>query len=80
MDLINDFEIFLSIERNYSMLTVNNYIKDLKEFQYFFLFNNMKFNFENLSQEKQARLFVSYLHQRQLKNISIMRKVSSLRT
>lgn len=80
MDLINDFEIFLSIERNYSILTVNNYIKDLKEFQHFFLCKNMEFNFDNLTQEKQARIFISYLNQRKLKNISIMRKVSSLRT
>jgi integrase/recombinase XerC len=52
----------------------------VKEFQKFLISKKISFNIDNLSQEKHARFFVSYLSSRKIKNISIMRKISALRT
>ncbi|MDV3195990.1 MAG: tyrosine-type recombinase/integrase [Candidatus Phytoplasma stylosanthis] len=80
MDFINEFKIFLKIERNYSPLTVQNYISDVQEFQKFLLKQKIKFNLKNLSKEKEARLFLSYLSNRDLAHTSIIRKIASLKT
>ncbi|WP_341266353.1 tyrosine-type recombinase/integrase [Candidatus Phytoplasma fraxini] len=80
MNFINAFEIFLKIERNYSLFTVKNYIYDVKEFQMFLQKKNMKFNLHNLSKENESRYFVSYLSMKKFSNISILRKISALRT
>ncbi|MBP3059492.1 tyrosine-type recombinase/integrase [Texas Phoenix palm phytoplasma] len=80
-DLISEFEIFLKIERNYSNLTIINYINDIKEFKNFLLKKNMLFNFDSLAQENQARYFLAFLNdEKKFKNVSIMRKISSLKT
>ncbi|MFR0367752.1 tyrosine-type recombinase/integrase [Candidatus Phytoplasma palmae] len=79
-DLISEFEIFLKIERNYSNLTIINYISDIKEFKNFLLNKNMLFNFDSLAQENQARYYLSFLNEKKFKNVSIMRKISSLKT
>ncbi|WP_323847919.1 MAG: tyrosine-type recombinase/integrase [Phytoplasma sp.] len=80
MNFINTFEIFLKIERNYSPFTIKNYVYDVKEFQHFLFQKNMKFNFNNLSKANEARYFVSYLSIKKFSNISILRKISALRT
>ncbi|MDO8167966.1 tyrosine-type recombinase/integrase [Candidatus Phytoplasma melaleucae] len=80
LQLINDFEVFLRIEHNYSILTIQNYISDVKEFKVFLLNQNLDFNLKNLSQQHQSRYFVAYLNKKKLKNISIIRKISALRT
>ncbi|MDV3198351.1 MAG: tyrosine-type recombinase/integrase [Vigna little leaf phytoplasma] len=80
MDFIKKFKIFLKIERNYSPLTILNYLKDLKEFENFFLENKIEFTLEQLTQAKHARHFVTFLSRKKLKNISIKRKISTLRT
>ncbi|AYJ01002.1 integrase [Candidatus Phytoplasma ziziphi] len=80
MDFINEFELFLRIECNYSFLTIKSYIHDVKEFQNFLFQKKIEFNLSTLSQENEARYFVSYLSNENFSNISIMRKISSLRT
>lgn len=79
LDFINEFEIFLKIECNYSYFTIKNYIYDVKEFQNFLFQKNMIFNFIDLSEINEARYFVSYLSNKHLSNTSILRKISSLR-
>ncbi|MEZ0180267.1 tyrosine-type recombinase/integrase ['Camptotheca acuminata' phytoplasma] len=80
MDFIENFEIFLKIERNYSPLTIKSYINDVKEFKNFLSDKKMEFDFVNLSNEKEARLFLNYLSKKNLANISIVRKIASLKT
>jgi integrase/recombinase XerC len=80
MNLINEFEIFLKIERNYSNLTIQSYIYDVKELLNFFIKKKIKFSLINLTKEKEARNFIAELKTKKIKNISILRKISSLRT
>ncbi|MEC4559066.1 MAG: tyrosine-type recombinase/integrase ['Conium maculatum' witches'-broom phytoplasma] len=80
LQLIKQFEAFLTIELNYSSLTIKNYLHDVKDFQTFLTSKKISFERESLSQEKHARSFVSYLSAQKLKNTSIMRKISALRT
>ncbi|KXT29427.1 phage integrase family protein [Candidatus Phytoplasma oryzae] len=80
MNLIKEFEIFLKIERNYSPLTIKSYINDLKEFKSFLIQKNLLFNFTNLTKYEEARMFVSELKIKKIQNVSIIRKISSLRT
>ncbi|WBL31466.1 tyrosine-type recombinase/integrase [Candidatus Phytoplasma sacchari] len=80
MNLINEFEIFLRIERNYSPFTIKSYVSDVKEFRYFLLEQNIFFNFINLNKYDLARTFISNLKIKKIQNVSILRKISSLRT
>ncbi|WCA22535.1 tyrosine-type recombinase/integrase [Candidatus Phytoplasma oryzae] len=80
MNLIKEFEIFLKIELNYSIFTVKNYISDITQFKNFFIQNKKSFNLINLKKYNKAGFFISFLKMKKIQNISIMRKVSSLRT
>ncbi|WP_244611460.1 tyrosine-type recombinase/integrase [Candidatus Phytoplasma sacchari] len=80
MNLINEFEIFLRIERNYSSFTIKSYVSDVKEFRDFLLEQNIFFNFINLNKYDLARTFISNLKIKKIQNVSILRKISSLRT
>nr|KAB8122138.1 tyrosine-type recombinase/integrase [Candidatus Phytoplasma sacchari] len=80
VNLINEFEIFLRIERNYSSFTIKSYVSDVKEFRDFLLEQNIFFNFINLNKYDLARTFISNLKIKKIQNVSILRKISSLRT
>ncbi|TVY12433.1 tyrosine-type recombinase/integrase [Candidatus Phytoplasma pini] len=80
MNLISYFENFLKIERNYSSLTIANYIYDVQEFKNFLINNNIEFNLEFLSQKNKARSFLVFLHSKKLKDTSVSRKISALKT
>ncbi|WIA07876.1 MAG: tyrosine-type recombinase/integrase [Candidatus Phytoplasma cynodontis] len=80
MSLINEFEIFLKIECNYSPFTILNYISDVKEFKKFLIKRKISFELANLFEYNEARIFISELKIKKIQNISIIRKISSLRT
>lgn len=80
MDLIKEFKIFLKIECNYSSFTIISYIHDVEEFKKFLIQKKMCFNFINLSKEKEARLFLTYLSSKGLSRASIIRKIAALKT
>lgn len=77
IDLINKYESYLIVERNYSMHTVMNYIKDVNEF-YDYL-KGSKLDFISVGQNI-TRYYLAYLKKKELSSRSIARKMSSLRS
>ncbi|MDO7987083.1 MAG: tyrosine-type recombinase/integrase [Sweet potato little leaf phytoplasma] len=80
LKLIKDFQTFLKIERNYSKLTIINYTSDLKEFVLFCNQKKIDFNIHELKNPILSRLFLVHLTSKKNKNITIKRKISTLRT
>ncbi len=81
INILADFRTFLDVQRNVSEHTRMAYLRDVKEFGEFLTSR------ENLSAHKKIldvqtetmRTYLTYLHGRKLKKVSINRKVSSLR-
>ncbi|MDV3182545.1 MAG: site-specific integrase, partial [Candidatus Phytoplasma australasiaticum] len=80
LKLIKDFQTFLKIERNYSKSTIINYTSDLKEFVLFCNQKKIDFNIHELKNPILSRLFLVHLTSKKNKNITIKRKISTLRT
>jgi len=76
--LIIDFERYLCIEKNASIYTVNNYIRDITMFLNFMEENKIhkirEITYDNV------RMYLSYLYARNLSKSSVSRNLSSLRT
>ncbi|MBQ9024688.1 MAG: tyrosine recombinase [Bacilli bacterium] len=75
--LIIEFEKYLKYQKNYSDYTVNNYIRDINEYNEFLSVNKFKYN--NIDYEKCIK-YLNFLNDRKLSKSSISRKLSSLRT
>lgn len=73
---IQTYQIYLEIEKSYSKYTVENYIKDIKEFQDFIIQNKFG-NFMNI-RPNITRYYLSYLNGK-FKATSVARKISSLK-
>ena len=75
--LINSFSDYLKYQKNYSDYTINNYKKDLLEYNSFLEEN--KYLFSNFDYAKCVN-YLNYLNNKKLSKTSISRKLSSLRT
>lgn len=72
------FSLYLQVEKNYSLHTVNGYTNDIHEFDQFLKEENVH-SFLQV-QYIEARLFVSKLVERKLSRATVSRKLSSLRS
>lgn len=75
--IINEFNNYLINERNYSSFTVTNYDKDILSFNNYLKDKNI--NFLNVDKDI-IRKYLVYLDILKMKNSSISRHISSLRT
>ena len=79
IQIINSFLIYLKSEKNYSDKTVINYESDLDEFVKFH--TNQTYNFDVVKvNEEDIRLWIIYLMENHLKETSVNRKLSCLRS
>ena len=80
-NIIQDFQIYLEVERNVSAHTRTAYIADIQEFSRFLNNNNfIKRQDEIIDVEPEnIREYLSYLYRQKVKKVTVNRKVSSLR-
>ena len=80
-NIIQDFQIYLEVERNVSAHTQTAYLADVQEYARFLLDNNfIKKSDEIINAEPEAlREYLSCLYRRRVKKVTVNRKVSSLR-
>jgi integrase/recombinase XerC len=80
-NIIQDFQIYLEVERNVSAHTRVAYIADIQEFARFMQNNNfIKSRDEIINAEPEnIREYLSYLYRQKVKKVTVNRKVSSLR-
>lgn len=75
--LIDEFNKYLKYQKNYSDYTVDNYTKDVTEYNEFL--NKNKFKYNNVNYEICIK-YLNFLNDKKLSKTSISRKLSSLRT
>lgn len=78
-EVIEKYQMYLEVERNYSGYTVLNYIHDIKEFKEFLSSNDFG-NLLTIDKTNIARYYISYLSEKNYKKKSIARKISSIRS
>ena len=80
-NIIQDFQIYLEVEKNVSAHTRIAYIADIQEFARFLHNNNfIKSQDEIINVEPEnIREYLSYLYRQKVKKVTVNRKVSSLR-
>jgi integrase/recombinase XerC len=80
-NLIQDFRIYLEVERNVSSHTQKAYIADVQEFAGFLQSNSfIKKEDEVINAEPETiRAYLSYLYRQKVKKATVNRKVASLR-
>ena len=76
-NLILEFSKYLKYQKNYSDYTINNYIRDINEYNDFL--DNNKFKYDNVNYDICIK-YLNFLNEKQLSKTSISRKLSSLRT
>ena len=81
-NIIQDFQIYLEVEKNVSAHTRVAYIADIQEFAHFLHNNNfIKSQDEIINVEPEnIREYLSYLYHQKVKKVTVNRKVSSLRS
>ena len=75
--LIDEFYNYLKYQKNYSNYTVDNYIRDINEYDQFLKINKIKYNCVNYDI---CIKYLNLLNEKNLSKSSISRKLSSLRT
>ncbi len=80
MNLIEKFSNHLSNEKNYALHTISNYIRDIKDFESFILREELASGLEDVTRDRLARHYLSYLDQKGYARKTIARRISSLRT
>lgn len=80
-NLIQDFQVYLEVERNVSVHTQKAYIADIQEFTRFLHSNSfIKKTDEIIKMEPETiRAYLGYLYRQKVKKVTVNRKVSSLR-
>ena len=81
-NIIQDFQIYLEVERNVSEHTLKAYIADVEEFSGFLRGDNIKKKSEiiiNVEPET-IRTYLTHLYNKKVKRITVNRKISSLRS
>ena len=81
-DLIREFQIYLSAERNVSEHTRLAYIGDVEEFTGFLQRNNFIKNCDGILnvEAETVRAYLGYLFRQKVKKVTVNRKISSLRS
>ena len=79
MQIIQSFENYLSIEKNYSPHTVKAYVRDVKDFESFIQNEELAKDLLDVTRERLGRHYVSHLDFNNYAKKSIARKISSLR-
>ena len=79
MDIIEAFKNYLSVERNYAHLTIENYLRDVKDFEAFIIREELSDSLLEVKRDRLARHYLSYLDSKAYARKSIARKISSLR-
>lgn len=77
--LKNKFLDYLLLEKNYSLLTIQCYKKDLEELEFFLLQTEDASDIEK-STNRQLRNFIIHLSQKKISEKTINRKISSIRS
>jgi len=75
--VILEFNDYLKYQKNYSDYTINNYIRDINEYNEFLKLN--EFKYDDVNYEKCIK-YLNFLNDKKLSKSSISRKLSSLRT
>ncbi|MCX5848314.1 MAG: tyrosine recombinase XerC [Deltaproteobacteria bacterium] len=80
-NIIQDYRIYLEVERNVSVHTLTAYIADIHEFARFLLDNNFIKNHDEIIkvEPETIREYLSCLYRQKVKKVTVNRKVSSLR-
>ena len=80
-NIIQDFQIYLEVERNVSAHTRTAYIADIQEFACFLHNNNFIKRQDEIfdAEPENIREFLSYLYRQKVKKVTVNRKLSSLR-
>jgi integrase/recombinase XerC len=80
-NIIQDFQIYLEVERNVTAHTRVAYIADIQEFVRFLHNNNFIKNQDEIInvEPENIREYLSYLYRQKVKKVTVNRKVSSLR-
>ncbi|HUN54959.1 MAG TPA: tyrosine recombinase XerC [Smithella sp.] len=80
-NIIEDFQIYLEVERNVSAHTRIAYLADIQEYARFLLDNNFIKNSDEIvnTEPEELREYLSRLYRRRVKKVTVNRKVSSLR-
>ena len=80
-NLIDDFRIYLEVERNVSGHTKIAYLADLQEFARFLQESGMMKQEATLAAVEQEgiRAYLAYLYRQKIKKVTVSRKISSLR-
>lgn len=79
MNVIEAFKNYLSIERNYARLTIENYLRDVRDFEVFIVREELADSLVDVKRDRLARHYLSYLDSQSYARKSIARKISSLR-
>ncbi|MGV8059438.1 MAG: tyrosine recombinase XerC [Smithellaceae bacterium] len=80
-NFVDDFQTYLTVERNVSEHTRMAYIGDLEEFVEFLQKNNLIKNRDGIAgvETETIRAFLGYLFRQKVKKVTVNRKMSSLR-
>jgi integrase/recombinase XerC len=80
-NIIQDFQIYLEVEKNVSAHTKIAYLADIHEFLKFLTDNNYLKDKEEIidASHEKIREYLSYLYGQKIKKITVNRKISSLR-
>ena len=80
-NIIQDFQIYLEVEKNVSVHTRIAYIADIQEFARFLQDNNFIKNQDEIinAETETIREYLSWLYRQKVKKVTVNRKVSSLR-
>ena len=76
-NVLLEFKDYLKYQKNYSDYTINNYIKDISEYNMFLNIN--KFKYDNVDYNICIK-YLNFLNDKNLAKASISRRLSSLRT
>ena len=81
-DIIQDFQIYLEVERNVSEHTRKAYIADVKEFNSFLRGSDIKKRSDVIIdvEPETIRTYLSHLYREKVKKVTVNRKISSLRS
>lgn len=79
MSVINAFENYLSVEKNYSPHTVKAYLRDVLDFESFIRNEELAKDLLDVTRERLGRHYISHLDFKNYAKKTIARKISSLR-
>ena len=80
MNPIDAFKDYLSIEKNYSIHTIEAYLHDIKDFESFLLREELAADLMDANRERLGRNYIAHLDYHRFSKKTIARKLSALRT